>query len=292
MSVCTCGKTQPLRFGLAVLLGLAVQGAAADQEATGPRDPVALEELRAKGAETVPLGELGGVRGWLVRLADGPEYALYELPSGGLLAGLLYDADGTLLTAGQLEAAGVDVPGNGLAPVGGEPAALTGKALVEETVPAPVEPGEPGVDRLLARTETLGGFTLGDPDAPLRIQTFVDPLCPFSRTWVASLSVAASTGRLSARVIPVAILGPDSVHQAATIAGAPVPASAWAAPDRVLNADIAAGTRRVAEAIDVLNGWRADAVPFTLYSGPSGEVRVVVGAVDPDTLLREAGILP
>ena len=68
----------------------------------GLREPAALTELRQAGAKAVPLPQYEGVRGWLVQLPGGPEYALYELPSGGLVAGLLYDAAGRLLTGEQL----------------------------------------------------------------------------------------------------------------------------------------------------------------------------------------------
>ena len=160
-------------------------------------------------------------------------------------------------------------------------------------VPAPSPPPSgfalPDVAALLARSEALAGFELGAADAPVRALAFVDPACPYSRTWVASLGREAAAGRVRARVIPVAVLGADSVRLAAAVAGSPDPASAWTAPDRAWNADLEAGAARLAHAIDVFDSWLADAVPFTVFHGPGSMPRIVVGAVDPAVLAAAAG---
>ena len=86
-----------------------------------------------------------------------------------------------------------------------------------------IEAPDTGV--LFERSASAFGFTLGR-SGPL-VLLFADPACRWSRSAAARFGRAALDGRLRLRVIPVGVLGEDSVREAAAIASAPDPALAW-----------------------------------------------------------------
>ncbi len=237
-------------------------------------EPALIEALRKEGAEIAALERSHDVDGWHVQLPGASGYALYALPEGGFVAGLLYDAGGGLVTAGQLEAAGIGVAA--------EPESPEIKSATATEAAGPL-----GAEDLLARTESLAGFKLGAAGPVLHV--FADPGCPWSRSLVAGLGKQAAEGALRAHVIPVAILGSRSVAEAAAIAGAADPASAWLAPGRADSSEAKAGARAVAEATAIFETWRAPAVPFTVFRSANG-IRIAIGAVEVGALLREAGV--
>ena len=67
-------------------------------------EPDLVNALRAKGAQIVPLGARGGLKGYLVTPEGGDGYSLYVTGDGHGVAGLLYGPGGALLTGGQLAA--------------------------------------------------------------------------------------------------------------------------------------------------------------------------------------------
>ena len=251
--------------------------------------------LRESGARILALGERGGLSGHFVELADGDAYGLYLTPDGHAVAGLLYGPDGTLVTGRQIAAARGASGGEEAIPdrpalgESGSGDAATGDATllvhgygdgaeVPDTGAADIEAPDTEVytEVLFERSASAFGFTLGR-SGPL-VVLFADPACRWSRSAAARLGRAALDGRLRLRVIPVGVLGGDSVREAAAIASAPDPALAWfegtGAPAG------AEGARRIGRNNDLFDDWGGDAVPLTVWRARDGRIAHRLGDLD------------
>ena len=297
-----------MRAGRAALIGLgiafaavelphAVSDAVAHEAAVaGVRDePAMVVALRESGARILALGERGGLSGHFVELADGDAYGLYLTPDGHAVAGLLYGPDGTLVTGRQIAAArgaaGGDetIPNRPVLGESGSDDAATGDTTllvhgygdgteVPDTGAADIEAPDTEVytEVLFERSASAFGFTLGR-SGPL-VVLFADPACRWSRSTAARLGRAALDGRLRLRVVPVGVLGGDSVREAAAIASAPDPALAWfegaGAPAG------AEGARRIGRNNDLFDDWGGDAVPLTVWRARDGRIAHRLGDLD------------
>ena len=300
----------------AVKLPHAASDAVAHEAAVaGVRDePAMVVALRESGARILALGERGGLSGHFVELADGDAYGLYLTPDGHAVAGLLYGPDGTLVTGRQIAAAR-GATGGGIGANTARPAvgstdnheiSVSGRShggdepLIERTlqlterarlahlyrdeleVPNGEAPDIEAPDTevytevLFERSASAFGFTLGR-SGPL-VVLFADPACRWSRSAAARLGRAALDGRLQLRVIPVGVLGGDSVREAAAIASAPDPALAWfegtGAPAG------AEGARRIGRNNDLFDDWGGDAVPLTVWRARDGRIAHRLGDLD------------
>ena len=203
--------------------------------AAAPAAAGVLDALKERGAAVRPLGNLGGLAGHLVTLADGSSYALYTTPDGHAVAGLLYDPDGELVTSRQL----AGLPGEG------------------GRLEAPS-----GNEALLRSTLSAAGFTVGDR-GPL-VAAFADPECRWSNAAVASLAREARRGELRLRVIPLGILGAASARRAAAIASSPDPERAWFDPARA-SEPRPGGALAVERNDRIFDLWRKGGVPLLLW---------------------------
>ena len=245
--------------------------------------PASLEALRTAGAELVPLGRAGVLKGWLVRRADGSVLTVYAAPGGHVVAGLLYGPDGRELTGGQLErAAGRTARTAGrsaTAPAAGArlPDREPGKDALADAVraaagsPAGSRHSVPGAGRaaLFERSLDVAAFTVGETGPDL--VAFLDPGCPWSRQAAAELGQLALDGAFRLHAVPVGLMSAGSHAHAAGILAAPRPGLAWYRSEP-LPATAEDGLRL--EANNAL--WRAfgaGAVPFLAWRGADGAVR-------------------
>ena len=236
--------------------------------------PKVIAAMREKGATVVDLGDAEGLRGYLVAQPGGGTYAAYVTKTGAVVVGLLYAADGEVVTerqlagakaAGLLESVPLPPPQRLRASVGadrGERIALRAAATKGRA------------ELLLDETRAASGFWMGF-QGPV-IHVFADPTCPFSERHVRSLKRDASAGRLRAHVIPVGILGERGALRAVEVAGAQDAARAWEGGAGV-RVDRQVGAGRVAANNGLLEAWRVTGVPFSVWEGSRG-VRVYYGA--------------
>ena len=201
-----------------------------------------VEALRAAGATLHPLGREAGLEGYWVEPDGGAGYPFYVTPSGHGVLGLLHDAEGRLVTSRQIAAAGLA-------------AAPAARSL------------DPAIG---AAAFALGS---GGPD----IVVFADPACPWSRSTVARLAMAALEGHLVLHVVPVALLGGDSARMALAVVAAADPAAAWfdgrtASGETGGGAELAANNRLFAR-------HGGGAVPLALRATPEG-IEAHEGAID------------
>ena len=275
------------QLALAVLLAMSAAAgneAAAGSEA-GLRSEGLVSALRANGAEIVPLGQRGGLDGYLVTPPAGGGYSLYVTSDGHAVAGLLYGPDGTEVTGAQLAAArssATPARGDGTgAPetLGPDRAPLAVTAHAESRNPV-AEPGPTFIAGLFERSASAFGFTLGGR-GPV-VVLLGDATCSWSRAAAARLGRAALEGRLQLRVVPVAVLGAAAAHRAAAIAASPDPARAWfeggSAADRTLGPET--GAERIARNNALFDSWGASAVPLIAWRTRDGTVAHQVGDID------------
>ena len=264
--------------------------------------------LRANGAEVVPLGARGGLKGYFVTPVRGGGYGLYVTGDGHAVAGLLYGPDGTEITGAQLAAAragegSADERGAGPPRTGGTPV-VSAHAEIESSAPPS---SSSTAAALFERSAAAFGFTLGER-GPV-VVLLGDAACPWSRSAAARLGREALAGRLQLRVVPVAVLGAAAARRAVAIAAHPDPARAWfeggAADTRAGDTragDTRAGetragdprpgdrtgAQRIARNNALLDGWRANAVPLIAWRAPDGAVGHRIGDVDDvDAWLKE-----
>ena len=236
--------------------------------------PKVIAAMREQGATVVDLGDAEGLRGYLVAQPGGGTYAAYVTQTGAVVVGLLYAADGEVVTERQLSGA----KAGGLLERVPVPAPQRLRASVgtdrgERIAPrAPDTKGRAAL--LLDETRAASGFWMGF-QGPV-IHVFADPTCPFSERHVRSLKRDAAAGRLQAHVIPVGILGERGALRAVEIAGAHDAARAWEGGAGV-RVDRQVGAGRVAANNGLLEAWRVTGVPFSVWEGSQG-VRVYYGA--------------
>ncbi len=263
--------------------------------------PASLEALRTAGAELVPLGRAGVLKGWLVRRADGSVLTVYAAPGGHVVAGLLYGPDGRELTGGQLERAAnraARTVGRSItAPATEAEARLPDRGPDEEALADAVRaaagsqaksrhsvPGA-GQAALFEQSLDVAAFTVGEAGPDL--VAFLDPGCPWSRQAAAELGQLALDGAFRLHAVPVGLMSAESHAHAAGILAAPRPGLAWyrSGPSPATAED---GLRL--EANNAL--WRAfgaGAVPFLAWRGADGAVRGHEGLPASAGFMTEAG---
>ena len=258
-------------------------------------EPDLVSTLRTKGAQIIPLGARGGLTGYLVTPDGGAGYSLYVTDDGHGVAGLLYGPDGVLLTGGQLAAVRGENRLAGAAPSSASgapnPTAKVEGAGVRDS-DASTEAATPdtstGVSRavLFERSASAFGFTLGER-GPL-VVLFGDPSCPWSRSAVARIGREAMAGKLRLHVVPVALLGAASAHQAAAIAASPDAAQAWFA-----RKDGPAGPEardRIERNNAAFDSWGERSVPLIAHRSMQGGITHRVGDIaDLNAWLRDLG---
>jgi len=181
------------------------QTAAVSVAPTGlPQTPKGLARLQANGVRLTHLGGELGLDGYMAQSADNHLQSIYVTPGGGIVAGVMFDADGRNITAMQIarmqqriEAAQVEAQaaqkqasamgaGLGLAP---------GQDLQAVSSATPSVPEPPPQDRSPSAQDTLSGHGLNQfqaspvPPAPAQqAPAQVDPtsLLARSRSFISS----------------------------------------------------------------------------------------------------------
>ena len=257
--------------------------------------PAVVSALRERGARLTPLGDRGGLAGWLVELARGESYTLYVAPDGHAVAGLMYAPDGALVTrsqiadvrgaSGGLERGGAASAAAGrsgstrIAQAGGTSATASGTSArypgVPESLVREIVAGRPAPAGLFAESAALFGFTLGHRGRQAVI--FADPDCPWSTRAVDELGRLAVRGSFRLRVVPVGMLGAASARKAIRIASSPDPALAWFGRD--VAPEHRAGSQWVEENNAVYERWGEGSVPLIAWPARRGGHLYRVGSI-------------
>jgi len=262
-----------------LLLGLA--GCATDGTTNAAMTPAGYPEPVAmivrQGGEAQSLGREYGMDGWLVKLG-GSVRAMYVTPDGkGAVVGLLHGEGGENITVRQVEALARQVVADSPAPAV-KPAE---KVEVQPAVPAAPANDSDVALRAWAEASSLKYVSLGDVKAPV-VYVMFDPRCPYCTSYLADLLDGPISGdKLNVRLLPVSVLGEESVKMAAGLLSAADPAEAFlrhaigggSVPEAT--ADNMAAVRHNTE---VMNALGLRSTPRTIYKTAVGEYGVMTGA--------------
>lgn len=270
-----------LLFLLILLTGFSLTGIMPKASAQGkiPELPEALQLLVDRGAQARYLGNKYGLDGWIT-VFQGQEQYYYVTPNGeGFLMGLLFDKDGKMATIDQvrdlqaqsddvLDFLAVDKVDNKLT----EAIKETNKAFEYKT-PA---------ERMFADVENSNWIKLGKESAPV-IYSFMDPQCPHCHAFMKDLRKAyLDKGLVQLRMIPVGFRE-ETLAQAAFLLAAPDAQQRWYAhldgDKSALPAKSNTNTQGIQKNLALMQAWKFNVTPMTIYRGKDGKVKIVRGRV-------------
>lgn len=241
-----------------------------------PELPAPLQNLAAEGAQIRYLGEYEGLDGWIT-IKKGQEQYFYVTPDGkSIIMGLLFNDQGKLITARQIQSL----------QQGGD------SELLDMLAENPGENGEQEIgksrneelrtpsEKLFVSVVDSNWIVLGDSAAP-EIYVFADPRCPHSINFVKKLkSPYIDTGKLQVRLVPVGF-SDESMSQAAFLLAAPDAEKRWykyiSGDKTALPAKEGINTQGVLMNLSILQAWKFEVTPLTLYRSVNGRVKLIRG---------------
>lgn len=273
-----------LMFSLALLM---IAPAARAQNAM-PAMPEALQILADRGAQMRYLGKSHGMDGWIA-IYQGQESYYYVTPDGqGFLMGLMFDKEGNMVTVSQvadLQRQGGEV----LDFLAAQPPAPTMDTARQQTNEAFAYKSP--AQRMFEEVEASNVVTLGQAGAPV-IYSFMDPQCPHCHAFMDDLRAQyIDKGLIQVKIIPVGF-SEQSLAQAAFLLASPDGPARWYAhldgDEGALLAKTAMNTQGVQRNLAIMQAWKFDATPTTVYKSRSGEIKIVRGrAKDMATILAD-----
>ena len=273
---------------LGLLIGavpLAAQAQDAGANTAVPELPDPLKNLQADGAQMRFLGKDGGLDGW-VAIKNGQEQYFYVLPGGKMfLSGVLIGDDGRIVTVDQvkrLRTQGDDT----LDQLAGVSADSQSKPKQENI--AFKSPSE----RLYYDIENSNWLPFGQAGAPI-MYVFVDPQCPHCHDLMKALKDKIDQGKVQVRLIPVGFKD-ETRAQAAFLLATPNPYERWykhlAGDKDALPARAEINQQGVQRNLAIMQSWKFDATPTTIYRAADGTVKLLRGQPnDMDALIADLG---
>ena len=140
-------------------------------------------------------------------------------------------------------------------------------------------------EQLYEGVENANWIKLGSDKAPI-LYSFVDPECPHCHELVKNIRKSGylEQGLLQLRLIPVGVLTENSLLEAAyLLASADPQKDLYRHLDGekgVLLADKNANTQGVQRNIKLMQDWKLDVTPFSVYRARDGKVKVFQGVPD------------
>ena len=268
------------------LMIVSVSAAKAQKE---PPLPAPIQNMVNEGAQVRYLGQRHGLDGWIA-IKGGQEQYFYVTPDGGaFVLGLLFDKDGKLETVRQVQALQDSSEGEALdlyasGGAGQEPAINEFGSPSNRDFKTPAE-------QLYSDIENSNWVSLGNDSAPV-IYTFIDPQCGHCHAFMRDLkSNFIENGMLQVRMIPVGFN--DSTRaQAALLLAVPNPTRRWYShldgDETALPVSADINQQGVERNLAIMQSWKVNVTPFTVYRNKGGEVKIVQGRVqDVRQLLAE-----
>ena len=271
-------KLTALLFICATLL-LPIPASAQEKE---PVMPAPIKTLVEQGAQVRYLGQHNGLDGWITIKAGQEQYFYVTADGKSMIMGLLFDSDGKLVTLRQVKAL-QEKSGDVLdlftvkTPEEQTAATAVPDRYKQSTLPQFKTPAE----QLFDDVTNSNWIQLGKEDAPV-IYSFMDPQCPHCHSFMTDLKANyIDNGLVQVRLIPVGFLKPESKSEAAVLLAAPDPEARWY---RHMAGDAAAlpptegiNEQGVERNMAIMQSWKLDATPITVYRAKDGSVKIVQG---------------
>lgn len=264
-----------MRFLLVTLILLIPLQAKAQD--TIPEIPEALQVLVERGAQTRYLGRKHGMDGWIA-IFQGQEQYYYVTPDGeGFLMGLLFDKEGKMETIEQVRM--LQAQGDGALDF------LTEDPRKEELTQAIKETNEvfeykTPAERMFSDVENSNWVEFGDKNAPV-MYSFMDPQCMHCHSFMKDLKDSyIEKGLVRLRVIPVGFRE-ETLAQAAFLLAAPDAKERWYnhlnGDPNALPAKVSTNTLGIEKNLVLMQTWKFDVTPLTVYRGKDGKVKIIRG---------------
>ena len=238
-----------------------------------PELPEPIQNLVNEGAQLRYLGKDHGMNAWLT-IKNGVEQYFYVKPDGSaFVMGVLFDKTGKLVTVDQvsrLRSQG-DTLLDTLAEFP-EPEETTTNEPFEFKTPA---------EQMFADVEGSNWVPLGNTGAPV-VYSFVDPQCPHCHSFVRELRDGGhlESGKIQLRMIPVGFKD-ETRAQAAFLIASPNPQERWLkhmdGDETALPAKTEINQQGVQRNMAIMQSWKFDATPMSVYRGRDGSVKIVRG---------------
>jgi thiol:disulfide interchange protein DsbG len=272
-------KDYAMRLALltAFLLLTPAPSFAQSKDATIPDVPEALQALAERGAQMRYLGSEHGLQGWIA-IYQGQEQYYYVTPDKkAFVTGLMFAQDGRPITIDQVRE---------LQAQGGPALDL----LAEAEAPAEVQTPPPTIaeaaraqtpaERMFKDVENSNWITLGQSSAPV-VYSFIDPQCPHCHEFLKEAKPGyLDSGLLQIRIVPVGFQE-SSLAQASFLLAAPDGAAKLyqhlAGDTNALPAKSDISTQAVQKNMALMQAWKFNVTPLTVYRAASGEVKIVRG---------------
>lgn len=262
---------------ICALLLIAAPHVATAQDKEPPL-PGPIATLQEQGAQVRYLGQHNGMDGWIT-IKGGQEQYFYATPDGkSLLMGLLFDTDGKLVTIRQVKE--LQDKGGGVLDALAQP--VPGDAAATETRFKPLQnaPFKTPAEQLFADVSASNWIVLGNKDAPV-VYSFMDPQCPHCHDFMEDLKKNyIDRGVIQVRMIPVG-LREETKAQSAFLLASPDPEARWykhlAGDSSALPIARGVNQQGVERNMAVMQSWKLDATPITVYRGRDGKVKIVQG---------------
>ncbi|PZO87812.1 MAG: thiol:disulfide interchange protein DsbG [Micavibrio aeruginosavorus] len=268
-----------MRFFLlaAALLTLAAPSFA---QTSLPALPESLQALADRGAQMRYLGTQHGMDGWIA-IYQGQEQYYYVTPDKkAFVTGLMFGNEGEPITVDQvreLQAQGgplLDLLAEGEAPSATPPAA-------PESVSSALNTKTPA-ERMFTDVQSANTLRLGKANAPV-VYSFIDPQCPHCHKFINELKKDyLDKGLVQVRLIPVGFIE-GSLPQAAFLLAAPDGEQRFykhlAGDKDAIPAKSDISTQSIQKNMAVMQAWKFNVTPLTVYRSRTGEVKIIRGAV-------------
>jgi thiol:disulfide interchange protein DsbG len=270
-------------------------------EETQPKTPVPIQNLVDQGAQLRYLGQEHGLNGWLI-LQNGEEQYFYSTPDGqGILMGILFNNKGDTITLRQInalrkkEGPAIDRLAGYTEPVKPIETVKTPSVAPDFTSPESLlrAAAKPKSEQLYNGVQSANWFKLGLDSAPI-IYTFIDPECPHCHDLVQKVRKSGylEEGLVQLRLIPVGVLSENSLIEAAYLVASPNAEKDFYrhldGEKDVLLSDKSINTQGVQRNIKLMQDWKLDMTPFSVYRARDGKVKVLQGVPeDIKTIITE-----
>jgi len=266
----------------ALILTFSTPALAQARKGAVPDVPAPLQVLVEKGAQIRYLGTEHGMEGWIAMYQGQEQYYYVTGDKKAFVTGLMFGEDGRPITIEQVQQ--LQAQGDGVldllaadpatrAPSGGESAATSTVSDAAKT--------QTPAERMFADVERSNWLRLGGNGAPA-IYSFIDPQCPHCHEFINELRQQDYIGKnaVQVRAIPVGF-AEGSLAQAAFLLAAPD------AQDRFykhLDGDKEAlpakndiSTQAIQKNMALMQAWKFNVTPLTIYRSRSGEIKIVRG---------------
>ena len=281
--------TRPLLTISALSLLLWPVAVSAQKTSSDPEIPEALQTLVDRGAQTRYLGTKHGMQGWIT-VFKGQEQYYYVTPDGnGFLMGLLFSKDGTMETVNQVRALqnssddALDILAVDKTPAeqARETASKTNEQFEYKT-PA---------ERMFVDVENSNWLQFGADTAPV-LYSFMDPQCPHCHAFMEEIKPTyIDKGLIQVRMIPVGFRE-ETLNQAALLLAASDSQERFfnhiKGDKAALPVDDSINTQGVQKNLSLMQAWKFDVTPLTIYRDKAGKVKIIRGkAADMNQILSD-----